>query len=413
MEALLQNQNLISPFDDTISLENAFDGVEAIGLYFSAHWCGPCRGFTPKLTEFYNDINAERKRFEIVFMSSDSDKASFDSYRKEMPWLALPVFEGDNSSLKEKLSAKFKVRGIPTLVILSPNGELITDQGRAGVQGAPQDFPWMPKTFWEIMSGDIVDNSGSTYNAEEYLKTKEAIGIYFSAHWCGPCQNFTPKLVETYNAIKESGKEFEIVFASSDRGNEKFQEYFGIMPWKAIPFGDKRKEELSSLYNVEGIPTLVIVNPQTGKIINDEGVGRVSGDPTGEEFPWHPKPLYNIDEAPGAVLNEKATFIAFNKSFEPEFISALDSIATAKVAEYEAAGEEQKLYFVYADESHQMYQRLVGFLNLNTSAPQYIILNLGQQVKAVQQNVELSGETASAFIEAFNADALEFVHFRS
>mmetsp|Transcript_119915 Transcript_119915/g.274753 ORF Transcript_119915/g.274753 Transcript_119915/m.274753 type:complete len:81 (-) Transcript_119915:67-309(-) len=33
---------------DTSSLDG-----KTIGLYFSAHWCPPCRGFTPKLTESY------------------------------------------------------------------------------------------------------------------------------------------------------------------------------------------------------------------------------------------------------------------------------------------------------------------------------------------------------------------------
>jgi len=61
---------------------------------------------------------------------------------------------------------------------------------------------------------------------------------------CPPCRGFTPKLVETYKKLKESGKDFEIVFASSD---------FGEMPWLALPLGDERKEKLSELCNVEGM----------------------------------------------------------------------------------------------------------------------------------------------------------------
>ena len=48
-----------------------------IGLFFSAHWFGPdvswTRGFTPKLATVYNEIKAEGKNFEIVFVSWDAD----------------------------------------------------------------------------------------------------------------------------------------------------------------------------------------------------------------------------------------------------------------------------------------------------------------------------------------------------
>ena len=43
-------------------------GKEVIGLYFSAHWCPPCRGFTPQLGKFYDQIK-DAKNFEIIFVS--------------------------------------------------------------------------------------------------------------------------------------------------------------------------------------------------------------------------------------------------------------------------------------------------------------------------------------------------------
>ena len=48
-------------------------------IYFSAHWCPPCRGFTPVLAEFHKAAAAS-KNFEVVFVSSDRDQKSFDEY---------------------------------------------------------------------------------------------------------------------------------------------------------------------------------------------------------------------------------------------------------------------------------------------------------------------------------------------
>jgi nucleoredoxin len=94
---------------------SALADKQVVGLYFSAHWCPPCRGFTPKLAEVYTAIKGTGKSLEIVFVSSDRDDVAFDSYHKEMPWLALPFAE---RALKQTLSKRFKVSGIPSLVLV-------------------------------------------------------------------------------------------------------------------------------------------------------------------------------------------------------------------------------------------------------------------------------------------------------
>merc|ERR1719428_2012332 len=72
-------------------------GKAGVLVYFSAHWCPPCRGFTPKLVEFHNK-HAEAQGFETVFVSSDRDQSAFDEYYGEMPWLALPFDKRDEKN---------------------------------------------------------------------------------------------------------------------------------------------------------------------------------------------------------------------------------------------------------------------------------------------------------------------------
>jgi thiol-disulfide isomerase/thioredoxin len=112
-------------------------GASVIGIYFSAHWCPPCRAFTPKLVQFYEDVNKEQKQFEVIFVSSDKDETSFKEYYKTMPWLAIPF--GD--PLVTQLKQKYGVSGIPKLVLLKPDGTLMEGvDARTDVQNGPDSF---------------------------------------------------------------------------------------------------------------------------------------------------------------------------------------------------------------------------------------------------------------------------------
>ncbi len=82
---------------------------KVVGVYFSAHWCPPCRGFTPFLANVYNECKKANKPFEIVFVSSDTDEQAFKHYLDSMPWLAVPY---SNREMADFLSAKFDIQGI-------------------------------------------------------------------------------------------------------------------------------------------------------------------------------------------------------------------------------------------------------------------------------------------------------------
>ena len=47
------------------------DGIKSVGFYFSAHWCPPCRSFTPELAELYKQVQATSHSFRTVFVSCD------------------------------------------------------------------------------------------------------------------------------------------------------------------------------------------------------------------------------------------------------------------------------------------------------------------------------------------------------
>ena len=104
------------------------DGAELqtkklVALYYSAHWCGPCRKFTPQLVEYYNRVREAHPEFELIFVSADRSRFGWETYIREtkMPWLAV-----DYDQLAEMPDVK-KLGGdsIPSLLVLDSNSRVI------------------------------------------------------------------------------------------------------------------------------------------------------------------------------------------------------------------------------------------------------------------------------------------------
>lgn len=393
----------------TASLQK--EGV--LGLYFSAHWCPPCRGFTPKLAEFYNNFKktANGSKLEMVFVSSDRDEGSFNDYFGEMPWLGLPY---DLRDKKEALSKKFKVQGIPTLVFLDSNtGELITASGRQVVSDDPEgkDFPWAPKAFYEDFAGKLQKKDGTEVEAES-LKGKY-VGLYFSAHWCGPCRSFTPKLIKFYNKLKASGKDFEFVFVSSDRDEGAFKEYYGEMPWLTLPFGDDRKKKLSSRIEVDGIPTLAILDGE-GNIVTTNARAKVDSDPEGKEFPWAPKPLEELDEGNAGAINDEVCVVWFTDGEEAQMNKAKEVMGPI-AEEFKKSPDASKLFFYAAAAAgdDELADNLIQFLKISEDdLPKLVLTNIPEQQKYVVDKKEPTAEDVKDIIAKFLSGTVEYKALR-
>lgn len=102
---------------------------------------------------------------------------------------------------------------------------------------------------------------------EKAIKDAPFIGLYFSAHWCPSCKNFTPLLADFYKNVNKSKKEIEIIYSSMDNDDAQFKEYYDSMPWLAFPFGDKVNEQLVEKFNIQGIPALVVLD-KNGKVVD-------------------------------------------------------------------------------------------------------------------------------------------------
>ena len=251
----------------------------------------------------------------------------------------------------------------------------------------------------QMFRDTFVNNKGESCTRTDLAG--KYIGIYFSAQWCGPCRAFTPQLVQTYQKLKASGKPFEIIFASSDRSKEEFDEYFGSMPW--LTFGDNAESRTSGMsrhFEVDGAQTLVILDPEL-KTITTEGRSAVGDDAEGIEFPWIPKPFNPLNDA---AVNDIPFLLVSTDGCGSALATAVGAITPT--AQTEFAKAERVLNFFYVkDPQEDILEPVRRFANISADVALAIVDVQGNK-KYIAADQSITAVNVASFVQAFLAGSL-------
>jgi len=171
--------------------------------------------------------------------------------------------EVKKKNLTSSAGYQFRVRPSGSNRPFSPPSDPVISRGLS----AP-----MKRWFSALEDKTLLRSGVSTpISLADALGGKEFVLLYASAHWCGPCRQFTPMLANWYKTAREF---VEVVFLSADHDERGFQSYFRSHPWMAVDYEDDARESLMAAIRVSGIPRLVVLSGTTGKIIEDNAVGK-------------------------------------------------------------------------------------------------------------------------------------------
>jgi len=137
---ILTGQQLLKKTGEVVNANEALKDKKIICYYFSAHWCPPCRNFTPILADFYNELTKDSEEpLEVIFVSGDNSPEELMAYMNDLhgDWLAVQ----HGAVLSEQLLQKYEISGIPSLVVVNQSGQLISSNGRSEVtEKGPKAF---------------------------------------------------------------------------------------------------------------------------------------------------------------------------------------------------------------------------------------------------------------------------------
>lgn len=102
MDLILFPEGSLRNINDTVVSEKHLVG-KSVALFFSNGADPKCRAFLPFLQQYYKTINegGSNQKIEIIFVSDDPDRKSFEDHKKHMPWLYIDIADPLTDVLKK------------------------------------------------------------------------------------------------------------------------------------------------------------------------------------------------------------------------------------------------------------------------------------------------------------------------
>ncbi|GFO43103.1 nucleoredoxin-like [Plakobranchus ocellatus] len=242
----------------------------------------------------------------------------------------------------------------------------------------------MAHTIESLLGETVQRPCGQEVSVRSLCGKERIVGFYFTASWSPPCRMFTPILTSFYESLRGESRpsgagndHLEIVQISWDRDEASFREAAGAAPWLSLPFQDRdRQRKLSRKFGVHGIPRLVLLDGETGRVITRDGFDRLQEDVRGSAFPWRRKPLSDVIkgtllqavegsetpenvEASAVLENHKIVGFYFSaqwcgpcRYFDPELVRAYTALRKQ--------GQSFQVIMISADRSEESFQRHVA-----------------------------------------------------
>jgi len=112
-----------------------------VAVFFSAYFSRPCKEFTSVLKDFYDDMKKSGQPFDVVYVSIDRTPEEAKDFMEELhgDWWFLEVHSENGSKKKDEYKVKWNIVGIPAVVVVKANGNVINPNAVEEVESSQGD----------------------------------------------------------------------------------------------------------------------------------------------------------------------------------------------------------------------------------------------------------------------------------
>lgn len=127
-----------------------------------------------------------------------------------------------------------------------------------------------PGRFLEELEGKLVNPANGAPAPLDANTLPDYLVFYRGAGWCGPCREFSPSLVKSYQRLKPAHPEFEVIFISDDKSPAELRNYAKEVgfSWRTVTSDRYKELHIINPMFSQSIPQLVVTD-RHGKVLID------------------------------------------------------------------------------------------------------------------------------------------------